>query len=82
MDPGRTGTIDREFLKETLSKLGYKMPQKQLDNLIKEVDMSNDGTIGIEDVVGTMCIDLNKEDLLMLMASLQPPEEQAPAEEP
>ncbi|CAK1551922.1 unnamed protein product [Leptosia nina] len=81
MDPDRTGSIDREYLKETLSKLGYKMPQKALDNLIKEVDMSNDGTIGIEDVVGTMCIDLNKEDLLMLMASLQPPDEQVPPEE-
>lgn len=82
MDPDRTGTVDREYLKENLSKLGYKMHQKQLDNLIKEVDMSNDGTIGIEDVVGTMCIDLNKEDLIMLMASLQPPDEQAPTEEP
>ncbi|CAG4941184.1 unnamed protein product [Colias eurytheme] len=74
--------MDREYMKEVLSKLGHKMPQKQLDNLIKEVDMSNDGTIGIEDVVGTMCIDLNKEDLLMLMASLQPPEDQPPPEEP
>lgn len=81
LDPGKTGTMDREFLKEVLSKQGHKMPQKQLDNLIKEVDMSNDGTIGIEDVVGTMCIDLNKEDLLMLLASLQPPEEQEQVEE-
>lgn len=77
-DPERTGSIDREYLKEVLAKQGHKMPQKQLDNLIKEVDISNDGTIGIEDVVGTMCIDLNKEDLLMLMASLNPPEEKPP----
>lgn len=75
-DPGRTGLVDREYLKEVLAKQGHKMPQKQLDNLIKEVDIANDGTIGIEDVVGTMCIDLNKEDLLMLKASLYPPEEQ------
>ncbi|CAH2092152.1 unnamed protein product [Euphydryas editha] len=74
-DPGRTGLVDREYLKEVLAKQGHKMPQKQLDNLIKEVDISNDGTIGIEDVVGTMCIDLNKEDLLMLKASLNPPVE-------
>lgn len=74
-DPGRTGLVDREYLKEVLAKQGHKMPQKQLDNLIKEVDIANDGTIGIEDVVGTMCIDLNKEDLLMLKASLYPPEE-------
>ncbi|XP_046978984.1 transcription elongation factor SPT5-like [Vanessa cardui] len=81
LDPGRTGSIDREYLKELLAKQGHKMPQKQLDNLIKEVDISNDGTIGIEDVVGTMCIDLNKDDLLMLMASLNPPEENANTEE-
>ncbi|XP_072941959.1 uncharacterized protein [Epargyreus clarus] len=80
LDPGKTGTIDREVLKELLSKQGHKMPQKLLDNLIKEVDMTNDGTIGIEDVVGTMSIDLNKEDLLMLIASLQPPEEEQPQE--
>ncbi|XP_059061873.1 caltractin ICL1d-like [Achroia grisella] len=69
-DPERTGTIDREYLKDVLLIQGHKMPQKPLDNLIKEVDMSNDGTIGIEDVVGTMCIDLNKEDLMMLIASV------------
>ncbi|XP_059045683.1 uncharacterized protein LOC131841386 [Achroia grisella] len=69
-DPERTGTIDREYLKDVLLIQGHKMPQKHLDNLIKEVDMSNDGTIGIEDVVGTMCIDLNKEDLMMLIASV------------
>lgn len=80
-DPERTGLMDREYLKEVLLKQGHKMPQKQLDNLIKEVDMSNDGTIGIEDVVGTMCIDLNKEDLQMLMASLNPPEDLPPPEE-
>ncbi|XP_050362664.1 uncharacterized protein LOC126781718 [Nymphalis io] len=80
-DPGRTGSIDREYLKEVLAKQGHKMPQKQLDNLIKEVDISNDGTIGIEDVVGTMCIDLNKDDLLMLMASLNPPDGNANKEE-
>lgn len=79
-DPGRTGTIDREYFREVLAKQGHKMPQKQLDNLIKEVDMSNDGTIGIEDVVGTMCIDLNKEDLMMLRASVYPPDE-PPVEE-
>lgn len=81
LDPDKTGSIDREFLKEVLAKLGHKMPQKQLDNLIKEVDMSNDGTIGIEDVVGTMCIDLNKEDLIMLMNAIFPPDEPAPVEE-
>jgi Ca2+-binding EF-hand superfamily protein len=77
LDPDRTGEVNREELKELLSTKGHKMPQKQLDNLIKEVDMSNDGTIGIEDVVGTMCIDLNKEDLQMLLASIypNPPEE-------
>lgn len=79
-DPDRTGEVDREYLKEVLLKQGHRMPQKQLDNLIKEVDMSNDGTIGIEDVVGTMCIDLNKEDLQMLLASLNPPEDPPPEE--
>ncbi|KAJ0179443.1 hypothetical protein K1T71_005155 [Dendrolimus kikuchii] len=81
LDPDKTGSVDREYLKEVLSKLGHKMPQKQMENLIKEVDMSNDGTIGIEDVVGTMCIDLNKEDLIMLMNSIFPPDERVPAEE-
>ncbi|XP_050672697.1 uncharacterized protein LOC126970657 [Leptidea sinapis] len=81
MDPDRTGSVDREYLKDVLLKLGHKMPQKQLDNLIKEVDLSNDGTIGIEDVVGTMGIDLNKEDLILLRQSLQPPDENAEATE-
>ncbi|XP_047023236.1 protein Ycf2-like [Helicoverpa zea] len=74
-DPEKTGIIDREYLKEILSKQGSKMGARQLDNLIKEVDMSNDGTIGIEDVVGTMCIDLNKEDLQLLRAAVYPPTE-------
>uniref|UniRef100_A0A2A4JI51 EF-hand domain-containing protein n=1 Tax=Heliothis virescens TaxID=7102 RepID=A0A2A4JI51_HELVI len=72
-DPEKTGIIDREYLKEILSKHGNKMGSRHLDNLIKEVDMSNDGTIGIEDVVGTMCIDLNKEDLQLLRAAVYPP---------
>ncbi|XP_026765341.2 uncharacterized protein LOC113523551 [Galleria mellonella] len=80
-DPDGTGSIDREYFKEVLAKQGYNMPQKQLDNLIKEVDMSNDGTIGIDDVVGTMCIDLNKEDLMMLMASINPNTTDEPPEE-
>lgn len=72
MDPQRTGQVERENLKDVLTNLGSKMPAKLLDNFIKEVDMSNDGQIGIEDVVGTMCIDLNKEDLMLLMSSLNP----------
>lgn len=81
LDPGKTGSVDREQLKELLSTKGHKMAQKPLDNLIKEVDMSNDGTIGVEDVVGTMCIDLNKEDLQLLLASIYPPEEPPPEQE-
>lgn len=75
MDPEKTGIIDREYFREVLSKQGHKPPQKQVDNLIKEVDMSNDGTIGIEDVVGTLCIDLNTEDLDMLRNQIWPPEQ-------
>lgn len=77
-DPDKTGSMDREHLKEVLLKQGYKMPPKQLDNLIKEVDMSNDGTIGVEDVVGTMCMDLNTEDLIMLRNAVYPPDELPP----
>lgn len=73
-DPEKTGIIDRDYLREVLSKHGHKMSAKHVDNLIKEVDMSNDGTIGIEDVVGTMCLDLNKEDLQMLRAAVNPPD--------
>ncbi|XP_034825590.1 uncharacterized protein [Maniola hyperantus] len=69
-DPGNTGLIDREYFRETLSKLGHKMAPKLVDSLVKEVDLSNDGTIGVEDVIGTMCIDLNKEDLMMLRAAV------------
>ncbi|XP_073966147.1 uncharacterized protein [Choristoneura fumiferana] len=80
-DPERTGSMNREELKDVLAHQGHKMPAKQLDNLIKEVDMSNDGTIGVEDVVGTMCIDLNPEDLIMLRNAVFPPAEQPPAAE-
>lgn len=72
LDPAKSGVIDREFMKDVLSKQGNKLTPKLLDNLIKEVDISNDGTIGIEDVVGTMCIDLNKDDIMMLKAALNP----------
>ncbi|XP_045763846.1 uncharacterized protein LOC123866366 isoform X3 [Maniola jurtina] len=75
LDPGNTGLIDREYFRETLSKLGHKMAPKLLDSLVKEVDLSNDGTIGVEDVIGTMCIDLNKEDLMMLRAAVYPDEQ-------
>ncbi|KAF9407504.1 hypothetical protein HW555_012494 [Spodoptera exigua] len=71
-DPDRTGLVEREYLKEVLSKQGNKMSARNLDNLIKEVDMSNDGTIGIEDIVATMCIDLNEEDMQMLRATAYP----------
>lgn len=81
LDPDRTGSMDREQLKELLSTKGHKMPQKALDNLIKEVDMSNDGTIGVEDVVGTMCIDLNPEDIQMLRAAIYPDENPQPPPE-
>ncbi|CAH0397549.1 unnamed protein product [Chilo suppressalis] len=78
LDPERTGSMDREQLKDLLATKGHKLTDKQLNNLMKEVDISNDGTIGVEDVVGTMCIDLNKEDIQMLLASLNP----NPPEEP
>ncbi|KAJ8725127.1 hypothetical protein PYW07_016085 [Mythimna separata] len=74
-DPGKEGILDREQLREVLTKQGHKMAQRPVDNLIKEVDMSNDGTVGIEDIVGTMCIDLNEEDMQMLRNSVYPPKE-------
>ncbi|KPJ01881.1 PREDICTED: uncharacterized protein LOC106123548 [Papilio xuthus] len=80
LDPNKTGLIDREFFKELLSKQGHKLPPKMLENLIKEVDLSNDGTIGIEDVVGTLGIDLNKDDIAMLRAAVFP-DENPPKEE-
>ncbi|XP_061705967.1 uncharacterized protein LOC133516927 [Cydia pomonella] len=80
-DRANTGEISRDELKEVLLKQGHKLPQKQLDNLIKEVDLSNDGTLGVEDIVGTMCIDLNPEDLIMLRNIVYPPTEQPNTEE-
>lgn len=71
-DPEKTGLLDREYLRDTLTKQGSKMSAKMVDNLIKEVDISNDGTINLEDVVATMCIDLNKEDLQILRAAAYP----------
>ncbi|XP_075972431.1 uncharacterized protein LOC142974153 [Anticarsia gemmatalis] len=74
LDPDKTGSMDREYFREVVGKMGNKMPQKQLDYLIKEVDISNDGTIGIDDVVGTMGIDLNMDDIIMLRNAINPPE--------
>lgn len=73
LDPDHDGIIDREFFRETLSEHGFKMSSKLLDTFIKEVDVSNDGTIGLEDVVGTVCIDLNREDIIMLQNQINPP---------
>lgn len=74
-DPEKQGCLDREFMREVLTKQGHKMIPKLVDNLIKEVDLSNDGTIGLEDVVGTMCIDLDEDDMQLLRASVYPPKE-------
>ncbi|KAJ8727093.1 hypothetical protein PYW08_015490 [Mythimna loreyi] len=74
-DPEKQGLLDRENMREVLTKQGQKMVPKLVDNLIKEVDMSNDGTIGIEDIVGTMCIDLNEEDMQMLRNAVYPPKQ-------
>lgn len=75
MDPEKTGMVDREYLKEVVGTMGYKMPSKMLENLIKEVDMSNDGTIGIDDVIGTIMMDLNRDDINMLKTLIYPDEE-------
>ncbi|XP_022829504.1 uncharacterized protein LOC111358551 [Spodoptera litura] len=71
-DPEKTGILDREYLRDVLTKQGSKMSPRTVDNLIKEVDISNDGTINLEDIVATMCIDLNKEDLQILRAAAYP----------
>ncbi|XP_049865518.1 uncharacterized protein LOC126366453 [Pectinophora gossypiella] len=73
MDPEKTGLLDREYVREVLGNKGYKM--KTVDMFIKEVDMSNDGTLGIEDIVGTVCLDLNRDDIIMLYNNIYPPEE-------
>ncbi|XP_063375272.1 involucrin-like [Cydia amplana] len=80
-DRDNSGEISRDELKEVLLKQGHKLPQKVLDNLIKEVDLSNDGTLGVEDIVGTMCIDLNPEDLIMLRNMVYPTGEKSNTEE-
>lgn len=73
LDPDHDGLIDREFFREVLGEHGFKMNAKMLDTFIKEVDVSNDGTIGLEDVVGTVCIDLNRDDIIMLENQINPP---------
>lgn len=73
LDKDKDSIIDREFFKEVLSEHGYKMNAKMLDTFVKEVDVSNDGTIGIEDVVGTVCIDLNRDDIILLQNQINPP---------
>ncbi|XP_011568327.3 uncharacterized protein LOC105397985 [Plutella xylostella] len=78
MDTEDIGVIDREFMREVLHKQGNKMGPKMVDKLIKEVDIAGDGTINVEDVVGTMVIDLNRDDILLLRQTLFPDE--APTE--
>lgn len=72
-DPQHTGIVDREIIRDIMLNLGYRMTQKMVDNFIKEVDISGDGELNIEDVIGTMCIDLNQEDLQMLRDAVNPP---------
>ncbi|KAJ2950489.1 hypothetical protein O0L34_g8733 [Tuta absoluta] len=72
-DPGNTGIIDREYLREILRDHGKKM--KTVDLFIREVDMSNDGLLGLEDIVGTICIDLNRDDIEQLLLKIYPPGE-------
>lgn len=74
LDKDNDAIIDREFFRETLAERGYKLNAKMLDAFVKEVDVSNDGTIGLEDVVGTICIDLNRDDIIMLQNQINPPE--------
>lgn len=73
LDSDHDGIIDREFFREVMAEHGFKMNAKMLDTFIKEVDVSNDGTIGVEDVVGTVCIDLNRDDIIMLQNQINPP---------
>lgn len=73
LDKDNDGIIDREFFREVLGERGFKMNAKMLDAFVKEVDVSNDGTIGLEDVVGTVCIDLNRDDIIMLQKQINPP---------
>lgn len=73
LDKDNDGIIDRDFFREVLGEHGFKMNAKMLDAFIKEVDVSNDGTIGLEDVVGTVCIDLNRDDIILLQNQINPP---------
>lgn len=73
LDPDKDNIIDREFFRDVMGNHGFKMNAKILDTFIKEVDVSNDGTIGLEDVVGTVAIDLNRDDIIMLQNQINPP---------
>lgn len=73
LDPDKDNIIDREFFRDIMGNHGFKMNAKMLDSFIKEVDVSNDGTIGLDDVVGTVAIDLNRDDIIMLQNQVNPP---------
>ncbi|KAI5634345.1 hypothetical protein NE865_12959 [Phthorimaea operculella] len=72
-DPENTGLIDREYLREYLRDHGKKM--KTVDMFIREVDMTNDGNLGREDIVSTICVDLNRDEIETLLNKIYPPEE-------
>lgn len=72
-DPTHSGVVSREEVKTVMITLGIKMPSKTVDHFIKEVDITGDGELSIEDIISTMCIDLNQDDLQMLRDQVYPP---------
>lgn len=75
-DPEKSGILDRDNLKDCLINKGNKASEKVVMSLVKEVDLTNDGTLGVEDIVGTMAIDMNRDDIILMQSTLNTYQEQ------
>ena len=53
-DKDGNGLITKEELKEGLSKLGEKMTDKDIDQLLEEADLDGDGNISFDEFAELM----------------------------
>jgi len=54
-DRDGTGRISAAELRHVLTNIGEKLSEQEVDEMIREVDVDNDGQIAYEDMVRLMC---------------------------
>lgn len=67
-DKDHSGNISRAELAEVMKSLGQNPTSEELDDVIKEVDLDNDGSIGFNEFVKMMEVELQRSDKALIDA--------------